>query len=388
MNPSLKSLTFNQAMDISKARGSYLGELGKTVGIAATLPIMAGVMQYLFARKDIKQELNDLTSSYNQIKDLSPKLSASPEAAAERFRELSAIAPTIAKNPKMAVKVMEPRLADGFSIDDIHKLTMIQAHARAPLHTSRAADRGTAMAGLVADRVFTTFGTQMVGKMLHEKKNLESRINTIVNSGGNNMKKESSPRISEECAVEMMADRFILWKQASAKDIVAAAKAMGTSAGSSSAVKAGLKNFGKGLSFFAAPLALAGIAHGVGAIMDARKKSQMDQLADQAFAKVKKESEIIKANPELALEAFDALKTFAPTLATKPILVKTFVEHSVDKGNIAPQTINELASAQGNTNRSKMPGFTSGFIGAVAPAMTATKSLMPNKEDRRLIEEE
>lgn len=360
----------------STAAKSHIATMGSMVLSATALPVIAGLIKYYTARKDIKQELSDLTSSYNQMTKMDPALSENKSLSSERFRELSAIAPNIAKNPKMALKVIAPRIQSGFDVDDIHKLTMIQSHMRKAPHLDNAFDSATSTGALVLDRVFTTFGPDALRNLQNSAHDVnEARQKVIAFQKGHTMKKQSSPAISEECAIEMCAERYVMWKQANAQQMVNAA---GHAAG---AIGKGAGAFAQGLKFFAAPLAMAGVIHGVGALLDAKKKRELEAQAQTAFNEVKKNSEVIKANPQMAADAFDALKTFAPSLATKPVLVRTFVEHACDKGMIAPQTVNELASAQGNANRAKIPGFAQGFFGALTPALSAGKQVSEKGED-------
>lgn len=191
------------------------------------------------------------------------------------------------------------------------------------------------------------------------------------------MNKQSSQKVSDECLGEMLADRFVMWRNS---DVVKTASV----ASAASAAKSGASAFGKGLAFFAAPLAIAGLVHGIGAMVDAHKAKKMEEDAQTAFNKIKKDSEHIKGNPVLAEEAFDAIKTFAPSLAIKPSILKTFIEHTIKTEMLAPQTVSELASAQSNVHKAKTPGFAQGFMGAVDPAFSTGKTLTDEKLQKRM----
>lgn len=109
-------------------------------------------------------------------------------------------------------------------------------------------------------------------------------------------------------------------------------------------------------------LALSGIAAGAGALVDQIKQKKMHDAADKAFDKVRKESDHIRGNPVLAAEAFDAMRSFAPSLAEKPQVLKTFIEHVIRTEQLAPQTINDLAAAQSNVNKAQeASGFAAGL---------------------------
>ena len=350
-------------------------EATKLIATVAALPVMAGMMQYMFSRKNIKEEMEQLKGSYGQALSMSPKLNADKDIAATRFQELAAIAPTVAKNPNMAVKFLEPRLKNGLSIDDVHKLTMIQANTRSSTFVRSPVAEAAGSAGLMADKVLTTFGNKAVDSFVN-KRNQYNKQKEYLNKldwEGLDMQKQSSqqPHVSEECLGEMLADRYVLLRQSGlCKEAGFSIPEMGQ------AVKGGGNAFLKGLGFFAPALALAGVIHGAGAVIDAHKKKTLEQEANKAYALVSKNSELIKGNPELAAQALDAIKTFAPELAVKPNILKTFIEHTIDTENMPIQTVNELATAQGNVNHSRGPGFAAGFMGATEPVMNLGKTLV------------
>jgi hypothetical protein len=340
----------------------------KEYGPALALPAVAGAIQYLFSKKNIKQEIEALKSSYAKAMGMSEKMKADPERSASVFQELSTVAPSVAMNPSMAIKVIEPRLQKGLTIDDVHKLTMINAYAKpSPLAKSPMADAKRS-AGFAADRLFTTLGLKAfedaTSAYKQSKKNLsafaskrqEMKEGKYNNEDlqkfyeGFNMNKESSQQVSEKCAIEMMADRYVLFKNSPLyKEASIISKATNVLA--------------EAAPYMVATLGTVGVIHGVGAAIDMVQKKKLELQANAAFAQVQKSSDIIKGNKELAEQAFDAIKTFAPSLAAKPAILKTFLEHSVSvEGRIPPEMVNQLATAQGNIGRSKPAGFASGFV--------------------------
>ena len=376
----------------NKISTKALSELAGLAARYSAVPIVAGVMQYFFSRKDIKQEFEDLKNSYSQALSMSPKLQGNTELAAARFQELAAVAPTVAKNPNMAVKFIEPRLKKGLNIDDVHKLTMIQSHAQGSPFSRSATDEASTRAGMAADRIFTILGPRFVQRFSDIQNNFSaasSKIKSKDELGGllpQEQIKMSSQRLSDECVGEMLADRFVMLKQASLSKVsngqgaglASAAKkgaqAAGHGKGMASYLKNGIGSFGKGMAFFAAPMAMAGLVHGAGALIDAHRKKKLDDEANAAFAHVSKNSESIRGNPVLAAEALDAMKTFAPELAVKPNILKTFIEHTIKTDQMVPQTVNELATAQSNVNKAKGLGFAQGFLGAIDPALSIGKT--------------
>lgn len=346
----------------SKASKIALKEFGSLAARYAALPLAAGFVQYFFSRKDIEQERDQLKNSYTQLLQMSPKLNKNPEMAAARFQELCTVAPTVAKNPNMAAKFLEPRINKGLSLDDVHKLTMIQAHARSSILNRDALDEAGAKAGLYTDKMLSVFGPRFVEKFDVLNKQYKKKLHEINTMGGDaSMKKQSSQKISDDCLAEMLADRFVMWRNSPLnKEAGAAASGAGA--------------FKKGLAFFAAPLALAGLVHGAGMLIDKAQKKKTEEEALDAFKKIRS-SEVIKGNPELAREAFDAIVTFAPHLAVKPTILKTFIEHTIRTEQLAPQTASELASAQANILKAKGPGFAHGFFGAAVPAIGLGKTI-------------
>jgi hypothetical protein len=352
---------FKSAMNSAK-------QMGKTVAPFLVLPAIGAIVNYYMGHKQDKQEAKDVDASLQQILNSNPRLSTAQNLTISRFKELSAVAPVVAKNPTMAARFIEPRLKSGMSIDDVHKLVMIQ---QAGIGKPDAASRSGHVAGFLADRMLMLFGMDAAKSLSNtvsagrsEQKKYDDGIKNIFSGGS--MNKQASQKVSDECLGEMLADRYVMLRESGfAKE-----------AGVADIAKSGLGRFGKGIAFFAPALALAGIAHGVGAMVDAHQKKKLEQTADMHFKRIRDNSDVIQGNPELANDALDAIKTFAPALAAKPAILKTFIEHTVNIGQMAPQTINDLAVTQGNISKSKHPGFTAGFIGAASPVMSASKSLM------------
>jgi len=355
---------------ISNNQKTWLADTGKLFARYAALPVMAGVMQYIFSRKNIKEDLEQFKSSYNQLIESNPSIKKNEDLAAERFRELCTISPTIAKNPNMAAKFIEPRLKSGLTIDDVHKLTMIQAHARSSPLSRDEMHEATARAGEVADRVFGVFGPRFLDRYTAVHNNYAKEHAKIMAKPpmvGDDFVKKSS-QVSESCLGEMVADRYVLWRRAYPLDKTAGAAGAG-------AAGAGANYFKKGLAFFAAPLAIGGLVHGIGMVVDAKKKAAIEQEAQNTFDRIRRSSEHMQSNPELAQEAFDAIRTFAPSLAVKPNVLKTFIEHTIKTEQLSPQTVKELAETQGHIQKAAPMGFAQGFFGATKPVIDIAGSM-------------
>jgi hypothetical protein len=128
---------FKSAMNSAK-------QMGKTVAPFLVLPAIGAIVNYYMGHKQDKQEAKDVDASLQQILNSNPRLSTAQNLTISRFKELSAVAPVVAKNPTMAARFIEPRLKSGMSIDDVHKLVMIQ---QAGIGKPDAASRSGHVAG-------------------------------------------------------------------------------------------------------------------------------------------------------------------------------------------------------------------------------------------------
>ena len=352
----------------------------KALAPFVAVPMLGALVNYYMGRKDEKKELENLNASLAQLISSHPKLSASPEKTIERFQELSYIAPVVASNPKMAAKFIEPRLEKGLTVDDIHKLSVIQ-HSGTVSKKPAASAKAALTAGSLAQTVASIYGYQGIDKTLSTyREGVEEVANALNNnnadrdSRGGMMNKQSSAELkfSDECIGEMLADRYLVIRE----DLIKEASDAKTTLFSES-----LKGLKRGAAMVAPYILVGGAIHGASMVMDAMAKKKLHEQADDAFRKIQKNSEIIKQNPELAVEALDAIKTFAPALAAKPAVLKTFVEHTVNVGNIAPQTMNDLAMSQFNYNRSRPGGSAGGFMSGITSVIGLKDKVHPTSEE-------
>lgn len=360
------------AAAVAKARFvSTLGNFAKTVLPYLVVPAAGAIASYHFGKKQDKEDHEQLKNSFSATLALDENMAKNPQAAEARFRELAFVSPTIAKNPAMAARFISNRMDSGLTVDDIHKLSVIEASSKS---NPNAAARATAKAALIFDRLFSTWSLTSRQNFINEQQGIDKKYLTDLQQmqkKGGVMNPDVQQKVSDECIGEMLADRYIIMMQGMEKEA-------GVKPG---IMSAGMNRLKAGAQFMAPIMALGGLAHGIGMIVDARRKKQMDQAANENFFKLKQHSEIVQGNPELANQALDAIKTFAPALAAKPAVLKTFVEHTINAGMIAPQTVSDLATAQGNVSKSQAPGFASGFLGAVKSTADAGKFLSPQSKD-------
>lgn len=343
------------------------------------LPMFGALVSYYMGKKSDKAEKAALETSLNKIVAGNSKMRENSDKAVARFNELAYIAPSVARNPVMAEKFLASRLDKGLSIDDIHKLSVIQASGMGSQSGPTAAQKALLTAGNIYQTVALTLGRDAWHSAQTGLRQYAGAVDTLKTDlkkiqEEKSMNKKSSPnKLSDECVGEMLADRYIIMRGGLLKEATSKTSLKDV-------IRAGGKAFARGAAYMAPALALGGVIHGTGMIVDAIEKRKLSNQADDAFAKIKKNSDIIKGDPDLANEALDAIKTFAPSLAAKPAVLKTFIEHTVRVGSIAPQTINDLSGAQSSVSKSKAPGFASGFVSGLVPITGVGGKLMPDEK--------
>jgi hypothetical protein len=367
---------------------SLLGPLTMALGLTA---VPAG-LSYFAAKKDRERHQQDLENSRVQTFAKNPDFQKNVEQFNERFSELAMISPVIAKNPNLAGRLIDKKLSSGFSIDDIHKLTAINLNARGPAAPDVAA-RAAAGSGL--HTFITTFGPQTLADLKQEKATLDqarateaaqqaatkesyrSRAHDILRD---EMKKQSSGiRVSDECLGRMLADRHIMMKTAGVWDTIRGG-AQALYSGAKGAMKPGAEAVGKTLLYMAPALALGGGVELVRQVMETKRSKELEDKANSVFASLRKDSDKVKSDHALAQEAFDTLKAFAPTLAARPQVVKTFVEQVVDAGRLPYQQVAEIAEAE---NKARGIARGDGFLGGVKSTFGTFGIKAPSTKDLR-----
>lgn len=386
-----------------------------TLGTLGTV----GVAKYMMARGDEKAHLQAAQEGYDKTFARSPLFQQNPGHFNERYRELYTISPTIAKNPQLATKLIKDRLEKGFTVDDLHRLSTIEYHASNTIKGPDASAVGRAAALGALEGTLSTLEPLIAKEMdarikakaqlaLDSKAKLEQELtksikrvgvsdamiqkatqlnlgdkathNAFVNEATSEAmrspviqqiqndavaqaiarrearleaqrsgmeKKSSALTVSDECMAVMLADRYVMAKTAGVLDV------MGQ----------GAKALGGNLAFMAPALALGAGTILAQSIMSNMRESELSGRADAVFADLKKNNEKVSANPQISREAFDAIKSFAPDLAAKPNVLRTFLEHAVDtEGRMPIENIKQMAETQ-NIVAKKAPdgGFISGL---------------------------
>ena len=370
---------------VANTDAAILARVAPVLAVGATLAAAQALSGYIGVRRAMAAKGEALGSSLKAMKDTYPSLASNPMLD-QRFGELSLISPTMASNPGLAHKVILPRMKNGFNIDDIHRMASIENLA---MHSAQPAGQHPFWSGM-----FQAISTSM-GNILTPPPGTDPGASPMVIKGlhhktaGENMDKEAQEifkdqKVSDECLGSMMATRHIMMKEAGLLDhlpqsIVKDIRSMGaglrhTATNPNMAVSSaytGTKNMfgpiGKQLGHLAPALAVGiGIA-AVNKLLNMRASSQMSDQADAVFQDLRRSSAVVEENQEMAAQAFDSLRTFAPLLATKPMIARTFVEDIVNKGGLlGPQTVDMLAGAQ---QKATAPGVPTDIIGTLKGPM-------------------
>lgn len=426
----------------SAAQPSFLRRAAPYLGTAVGMSALAGTLGYFAAKKRHETHTEDLKKSYDSLVGTHKEYGSDPQKFNQRFTELTLISPTVAANPRLAHKVIQPRLSKGFDLDDIHRLSSIEYHSSNTKKVQDPASVGTATAGSEFLRYLGVFAPTLAmqaavpqiksdisksttkaqtdiqksvkdtaqafadrirklektnpQKAQEEKEaiqrasqqatsNLAARLQSadpkkaaalakIMQGLGVDLAKveeaakaapenpfekksseEPSMKVSEECLGRMLADRYSMYKTAARSNIL---RDVGKF------LSPGAKALENHFKIMALPLAIAG---GIKLLSDAMKSAdnaRTREEAERVFAQLKRTNEYVKDQPQLANEAFDTLKSFAPSLAAKPIVARTFIENVVKGGMIPVDQANALAKTEQliqNLHESGKGGFLEGL---------------------------
>lgn len=360
------------------ALNQYLWGFAKPLlGTLAAVGASAGAAYY-FTKKDKERHREELLNSMKSLALKSPQFAKNPDDFFERFGELTVISPTIAKNPTLAAKLLDKKLKSGFTVDDIHKLTSIE-HNTASTRSEVPGAAARASAGHALTTLVNAFGRDAVeykkeldkdygqrvkgiGKAQKQstkdmiERELAKATEDVERRGGPLDKESSAQRVSDECLGQMLAERYVLIKQAGL-------------------MSEGFKNMGKGLQIFAPAMALAGGVELVRQAIESRRNKSLEAQADKNFASMMRTNDKLKGeeNKHLAHEAFETLKAVAPSLAARPLVAQTFIEYTVGQGQLAPQTVQQLAEAE-----DKVRGI--GSKGSFFTDLKSTMGIMDTKK--------
>lgn len=403
---------------------------GTLLGILGASAVTGGI-GYLMAKNRYERHTEDLKNSYHALAR-TDTFRSDPSSFAERFSELSLISPTVASNPALAKKIITPRLAQGFDLDDIHRLSAVEYHStntrRAGDPTSegfsQAADAFTKgvrnvapvlVAHLMAPRPAPS--KPMVIKMdngkqikaapekIHQaaterSEELLKRNNEIVGADkmeailktlgaikkDDDMDKKGSAqesagtpenRVSDECLGRMMAERYVLYKTAAGGGVLSSMEKVYGKLGLNKGVKALKDQFGH----IVPALVVGGGIQLLREVMKERENDKLRAQADQVFAQLRRQSASIQGNPQVAAEAFDTLKSFAPSIAAKPLVAKSFIEGIVSAEQLPVDTAALLARTE-QTIRDN-GGSDKGFLeGLKTPMSFFSMSVGPKKDNK------
>ena len=436
------------------ARPGWLAGLGLPLLGALSVSAVSGGIGYLAAKNQYKTHTDGLRDSFQDMikhRDFSDN----PDLFRQRFSELALISPTVASNPRLAERVIVPRLHAGFELEDIHRLSSIEhntsntrrvmsprdagasaakssfiaqlqqfvpsfIHSQfvpgpAPLSHPQITSKGTstqkkiltkedlpealrnipsmkvgpdgslevildgervygrnvqefkesyevarkkslarvlAVKDVMLSRATTEEERQKVNKRFDDMFKQLEKAEQEARQANHEKKSSASPAlsVSEECLGKMIADRYVMYKAASAGGF--------SFARGGAALKGWLQVMGPALV----------IGGGIKLLQDALHKADDVKLkneADAVFNHLKKTDETVRHNPVLAAEVFDTLKTFAPSLAVKPIIARTYLKNVIDgSAQVSHELANQLVQAEGryrDINANPNGGFIEGL---------------------------
>lgn len=212
--------------------------------------------------------------------------------------------------------------------------------------------------------VYENYPNETVRKAYHEFLELAKKQHQLNKQGAEKM----AHRVSDECLGQMLAETHLMCKEAGVMTSIS--KYLAPSA----------KNVANYMKAMTIPLAMGIGIKAVQGLLDSRNKSELKNEAARVYASLKRTSDVIKENPQIADQAFDALTSFAPALAVKPIIAKTFVENVVNgQGVLDPNTANMLAQTQQTVQ--SLDRQTGGFVTGLRDSMGIFNFKVPGKKE-------
>lgn len=420
----------------------YIKSITPSLLTLAGITAVGGALAYRGSKERVARYHQTIGDSYHA---LSGGFAHEPTKFHDRFSELAVISPTVASNPKMADKIIRDKLHTGFGLDDVHRLAAIEYHtAHSPkLENPTAVAKAKALGGL--ESALQMLGPSMVLQLAtpqmtaslqsamktkaEQHKDLDkaihagmaqneqvlnehlarakaakavyeanpSRENAVayataegqarkVKQEVDKMNKEGSAtqKVSDECLGRMLADAHVMVKSA-AYSAPGALKAVGAVGKAFNLLKPGADVLSKYFQVMAVPMAVGLGIKAMHSIMQQRETAAMGRQADAVFAGLARSSDVIKGDLSIAKDAFDSLRSFAPALAIKPMIARTFVEHVVNSGGRMPtDTVQQLANTQTLISRLN-EGTGGGFASALKEPMSLfghSVKLPGQKKDR------
>jgi hypothetical protein len=395
----------------SKGR-EFLKGILPHLGVAAGAAALSGGYSYLTARSQQGKRKENLNDSYRTLQAMNPDYIKNMDMFKQRFSELSFISPSVATNPQLANKVLKTRIKSGFDLHDIERLSSIEFNAR---HTPRLqAPSVAALSG--AENTFKGFvgmlaPAAVVGAITSIKDSLSSdqpqqpivteptdeqirrsidfvmaeklkekaEAKAKAKLQQDDLTKKSSADlpmvVSQECLGSMLADRYIMLKTANIASVGKAAK------GFISGFSSGGESLKKYVHTMAPALAIAGGIKLVSELAKQKNNETLNREALHVFNGLKKDSELIKSNPSLALEAFDVLRTLSPTIATKPLIARTFLEQTINSQFLNVDQAKQLAQTEQTIQENK--GIGGGFVEGLKEPMSLFSYNWGGKSDSK-----
>jgi len=356
----------------------------------------AGLYGYMSGRSATENHKKDLADSLHATFGKNPQFKQDPQKFAALFGELSVVAPTVAKNPQMAHKLLTERLDTGFSLDDVHKLSVIEASRMGTAGRPQTASAGARAAILGAlEKSLNIFGMETFRRTEKKFQSIDQEVadagkllkSTLVSeisdpsvyrnmspeelyahargkAQAKNQTKQSSVEfplyVSEACLGRMVSDRVHMMKTAAAKG--------GFGSGMKDMLGKGAKGLADHLAYIAPALALGGGLGLVKLVYDRSQDAHLKNEAQNQFSQLMRTNDTLKQDPQAAREAFDTICMVAPALAARPPVLRSFLEQQVQAfGRIAPDTIKGLAEANSAVDRSVSGN--KGFMGGMKGVM-------------------
>lgn len=216
------------AFKLTKMRLKGVAEFLSPIVKAMALSAGVGGIGYLNSKRDQKQAAEHLAQSMITAFKENPEFKKDTNLFKERFKELALVAPGIAGNPRMAAKVLASNMKSGFSVDDIHKLTMIQTYGK-PLADTSSLAAGRLAASNAFDKILSIIGPKIYEDNISNARaylrwsddaqdlmaNIRKEHNTYRHEKTSAERNDHMERkISDECIGEMLGDRYVMAKTA------------------------------------------------------------------------------------------------------------------------------------------------------------------------------
>jgi hypothetical protein len=129
-----------------------------------------------------------------------------------------------------------------------------------------------------------------------------------------------------------------------------------------------------------APAAAIGAGiFGAGKALSAIQERRMKQDMLKSYDYVKKNIDQQDVNPQLVHDAFSTLQLFAPSIASKPLAAKTFVQLVTNRGGIDPELLKQITGIQKDyTDANKSSSGFGDILSGIGTAAGTAKTFRGN----------